>query len=225
MCSTSTLEMPRASRGPFSATLVGFSEGKGLDPSAYSIHVCGLDGEHMVHRRYSHFVTLRALLLASYPHFVTPPPLPPKSFFKKRVSAKFLLERATSLRHFFLEVLKIDRFVTATPLSEFLAIGKPSTRQPAQKLIPVMSYGGREGVSYGGLDGVSYGGIEGSPKSLSPGDDSNTPGVVYADEQAGSFEKVGPGVWWTKTLPSSLGHTWCARCRLCLDQFEGRACT
>lgn len=166
--------IPRASRGPFSAVLVGMSSGNSLDPAAYRINVYGLDGEHVVFRRYSHFADLRAKLIESGLQGTAElPPLPPKSFFRKKFLKKFMLQRAACLRRFFQVALQADRFLTTVALSDFLAVGKPSTRQPVQTLMPVISYGGQEGLSYGG--GMSYGGDQ----NKSYGGVAQLPGMSY----------------------------------------------
>lgn len=116
-----TPKVPRATRGPFGTTF------EGLDPDSrmYKIMVYGSDGEHRIFRRYTHFVDLREQLIASgLPGAAELPQLPPKSFFRKNFSEKFMFQRASCLRSLFQAVLDIDRFVSSDALVEFLAIKK-----------------------------------------------------------------------------------------------------
>lgn len=105
-------------KGPFAVRVVGIDQ-PAVAATMYAIKVTGKDGEHTVHRRYSCFDTLREEMEEAGRQL---PEMPPKSFFRKNVSAQFMLERAMGLREVVRAATAADPHAKSPALREFLGL-------------------------------------------------------------------------------------------------------
>lgn len=203
----------RATRGPFTATLVCCTGNNGIDPAAYKFRVNGMDGEHTISKRYSHFATLRESLSASsFANGAELPTLPPKSFFRKNFSPEFMSQRAACLCGFLQAVLEIDRLAAANALGNFLGVGKSSSKQQGLKAVAVPAPKDQKILSW-------------VPEAMSWQERSDSNWISSArsenasngNEQAGLSEKAGPEASVEKPSPSKPQvdkHSLSEPCRL-----------
>lgn len=110
-------------KGPFAVKVVGVEQ-PALTATMYALRVMGKDGEHTVHRRYSCFYTLREEMEDAGRQL---PEMPPKSFFRKNVSAQFMLERAMGLREVVRAAAAADPHATTPALRDFLGLAPPTS--------------------------------------------------------------------------------------------------
>lgn len=75
--------------------------------------------EEVIHRRYSEFEALRKGMISAFPSL---PAMPPKSMFRKRLSASFMAVREERLKELIAEATRLDPSASTPALQQFLGL-------------------------------------------------------------------------------------------------------
>lgn len=108
--------------GPFSVMIGGFRPASHGEPATYAVHVTGKDGAHWVRRRYTDFEALRSSMGSQA---VSLPTMPPKSFFRQRISANFQRSRIDGLVKVAASVMGLDSMAASPGVRRFLGLDAP----------------------------------------------------------------------------------------------------
>lgn len=111
-------EEPVDLSGPFSVKVLGEEVIGTHRKVVYALRVTGSDGERVVRRRYSSFQALGQAM-------------PPKSFFRKRLSPGFMQEHSQSLGSVAASAVAADPYAEAAELCRFLGL-RPSEGSPEE---------------------------------------------------------------------------------------------
>jgi len=126
--------LPKAIVGPFQVDLL-YQDGKLLDGRhvTFCIRVRdSIDGEHLVHQRYSSFARLRNdIVQGMFPLDSELPMLPPKGFLKKRwlwTRSQFMDNRLRRLGQFLRDAARSDCYADNPAFRRFLGVDSSETR-------------------------------------------------------------------------------------------------
>lgn len=109
--------------GPFCVKIAGYRPALHGDPATYAVNVAGKDGTHWVRRRYTDFKALRSSMGAQAADL---PALPPRSFFRQRISAKFQTRRFEALGILAAAAMDCDPLAVNPGVRDFLGLDAPT---------------------------------------------------------------------------------------------------
>lgn len=113
-------EEPVDLSGPFSVEMLGAEVLGASRKVIYTLRVTGSDGDHVVRRRYSSFARLSAAVAVQLSKPL--PPMPPKSFFRKRLSLGFMQERSQCLVLIAMAAVAADPQADTDVVRQFLGL-------------------------------------------------------------------------------------------------------